>query len=465
MQSIGEQLKQTREARKLTIKQAVQATRIRSCYLEALESDDLSAIPSPVQARGFLRLYAEYLGLNLTVGQVSDLSAIKLDSGLSAVEQPPGLPASLTAPQADSASGQESAAGPKSSSAPPAPVESKTDSLESESEPEPDPGPPPKSQAIFNEIGDQLRERRELLSLTLEEIERHTRVRRHHLEKIETGDFDELPSPVQARGLLNAYASFLDLDAEAILLRFADALQARRMERQPQQPPRKRRASPPALLWLKRFLSADLIFGGGMVLLLLGMSVWGAARLLPGNRPSAESTATEGPSISEVLLAPQVGGETPTPESAPTSIPELGTVIPTDAPPEFLPPTATPLIEFAPAPGVQLTILVVERTYLKVIVDGEVKQEGRVVPGAALKFEGKSRIEVLTGSGAAIQILLNQQNLGVLGNFGEVVNRIYTLNGIETPTPTPSPTPTVTPRQSPTPSPTLTPPVTNTPVP
>ncbi len=56
------------------------------------------------------------------------------------------------------------------------------------------------------------------------------------------------------------------------------------------------------------------------------------------------------------------------------------------------------MLEFAPAPGVKLTVLVAERTYLKVIVDGEVKQEGRVVPGAALQFEGKERIEVLTGS-------------------------------------------------------------------
>ena len=113
----------------------------------------------------------------------------------------------------------------------------------------------------------------------------------------------------------------------------------------------------------------------------------------------------------------------------------------------------------------QLTVLAVERTYLKVIVDGETQYEGRVVPGAALLFEGKARVEVLTGSGAAIQILFNQQNLGVMGNIGEVVNRIYTLNGVETPTPTPSPTPTVTPRQSPTPSPTGTPPAPSTSVP
>lgn len=448
MPSIGEQLKQAREARKLTIKQAVQATRIRSYYLEALESDDLSALPSPAQAQGFLRLYAEYLGLDITAGPVSDLSTTKPVSDLTAL---------LATPQADSPSELRPSASPEASPVP---------SVEPDSpEPKPDPGPPPESQVIFNEIGNQLRGRRELLSLTLDEIERHTRIRKHHLEKIETGDFDDLPSPVQARGLLNAYASFLDLDAEALLLRFADALQARRAERQPQPPPRKRRPSPPVLLWLKRFLSADLIFGGSMVLLLLGMAIWGAARLLPRNGQAAEPTASEGPSISEVLLASPVGGETPTPELLPTSVPELGTLAPTDAPPQSLPPTATPLIEFAPAPGVQLTILVVERTYLKVIVDGEIKQEGRVVPGAALKFEGKSRVEVLTGSGAAIQIMLNQQNLGVMGSFGEVVNRIYTVNGVETPTPTPSPTPTATPRQSPTPSPTITPPVTNTPIP
>src|SRR5512137_463449 len=64
MPTIGEQLKQAREARKLTIKQAALATRVGAHYLEAMEADDLSVMPSNVQARGFLRLYAEFLGLN-----------------------------------------------------------------------------------------------------------------------------------------------------------------------------------------------------------------------------------------------------------------------------------------------------------------------------------------------------------------------------------------------------------------
>jgi len=64
-QTIGQKLKQAREAQKLTLEKASEATRIRAPYLQALETDDLSAMPSPVQARGFLRNYAEHLGLNI----------------------------------------------------------------------------------------------------------------------------------------------------------------------------------------------------------------------------------------------------------------------------------------------------------------------------------------------------------------------------------------------------------------
>jgi transcriptional regulator with XRE-family HTH domain len=62
--SIGVRLKRAREERRLTIPQAASATRIRSHYLEALEKDDLSRVPSAAQARGFLRIYAEFLGLD-----------------------------------------------------------------------------------------------------------------------------------------------------------------------------------------------------------------------------------------------------------------------------------------------------------------------------------------------------------------------------------------------------------------
>src|SRR3972149_4324507 len=60
----GSILKEAREAKNLTIAQVVKATRIRAIYVHAMEADDYSMLPSPVQLRGFLRLYAEFLELN-----------------------------------------------------------------------------------------------------------------------------------------------------------------------------------------------------------------------------------------------------------------------------------------------------------------------------------------------------------------------------------------------------------------
>jgi hypothetical protein len=68
-------------------------------------------------------------------------------------------------------------------------------------------------------------------------------------------------------------------------------------------------------------------------------------------------------------------------------------------------------------------------------------------------------VEVLTGNGSALQIIYNQTDLGVMGIFGELVDRIYTPNSILEPTATITPTPTITPKPS------LTPRTTNTPVP
>jgi transcriptional regulator with XRE-family HTH domain len=64
-ESIGATLRAAREKRQLTLAQVSEITRVRTHYLQALENDDMSAMPSVAQARGFLRIYAQYLGLDL----------------------------------------------------------------------------------------------------------------------------------------------------------------------------------------------------------------------------------------------------------------------------------------------------------------------------------------------------------------------------------------------------------------
>jgi cytoskeletal protein RodZ len=61
---VGQRLRAAREARELTLDQTERATRIRARHLEALERGDYSGMTS-VQAQGFLRNYARFLGLDL----------------------------------------------------------------------------------------------------------------------------------------------------------------------------------------------------------------------------------------------------------------------------------------------------------------------------------------------------------------------------------------------------------------
>ena len=61
--SLGVWLRRSRETRKVDLEDAVRALRIRRRYLQALEMGDYEALPGPIQARGFLRNYARYLGL------------------------------------------------------------------------------------------------------------------------------------------------------------------------------------------------------------------------------------------------------------------------------------------------------------------------------------------------------------------------------------------------------------------
>jgi cytoskeleton protein RodZ len=295
-----------------------------------------------------------------------------------------------------------------------------------------------------------------MLSLTYEEIERHTRVRAAFGKALEEGRLDDLPSPVQTRGILANYAGFLDLDVDAVLLRFADGLQARYRERRPLKPKRSRSmmtvntSLPP---W-RSFIASDLLFGGGMAILLILFAIWGITRVLSlsGAAP-AQATA---PSISDILAGTPLA-----------TLPQDVTLIPAQNVPAVSStpdaPTPSVIAPVGPNVNVQVNLLALESTYLRVTADGMLQFEGRVVPGTAYPYVAQNQIEILVGNAAAIKVTYNGRDLGLMGSFGQVVERVYTPAGVVTatstqlPTATPSPNITLTPSQTPTRTPTLTP--------
>ena len=484
-QTIGQQLKQTRQEKALTIQKVVQATRIRAVYIEAIETDDFESLPSPVQVRAFLRLYAEYLGLSLEAVislQQTDVSSTTLETSLnppvvekittSEVSQPPQPVSNLFLKRLGSHFVRHEH---PISDVSPEPVSPKIDQIVSEkpiSPPDevPDdvhtaPAEPKPSQLIFVAIGETLRQRRESLSLILEEIERHTHVRIHYLQALEAGELDKLPSSVQARGMLSNYARFLDMDVDQLLLRFADGLQVRRVERQTaleltsQKPLVQigRKTSPHTRIkipgFLSRIFSVDILVGGGLIILLLLFSIWGTSRII-GLR-SATTPAPTAPSIADVLdTSPEAGTATPSLAANGT---QLATVLPVAG------ETLAVTIPVSGQGNVHVVVIANDQAWVRVTVDFVIKFTGRVTAGMAYPYDGNTQIEVLTGNGLAISILYNQSTLGPMGNLGDVVDRIYTAKAILEPTATFTPTPSITPTPSATLKPSATPRISATP--
>ena len=57
-------MSRARRARGISLEDAERDTHVSRRYLQALETEDFSIFPAPVYARGFLRTYSRYLGLN-----------------------------------------------------------------------------------------------------------------------------------------------------------------------------------------------------------------------------------------------------------------------------------------------------------------------------------------------------------------------------------------------------------------
>ncbi len=411
----GHTLQRARETQDITLEAAAQVTHIHLRYLKALEAGNLDALPSRAQARGFLRAYAEYLKLDpaplLAMVEAGD-------------DQPFATPA--TAETAEDVESEEEAA-----------------------------------RDLFGKIGGTLRQQRELLGLTLESIEQQIHVRVHYLQALETGDLSGLPSPVQGRGMLNNYASFLGLDPDPLLLDFAEGLQIRHAARQKPAPQQRKRGDGRIRSLLRRVISGDLILGGVLGLALLVFIVWGISQIAStqaGQEPTVTARA-----IADILIPSATPTITPTPSNTP--LPQAATATfalgggDTEPGEESTPaegegaatlPTATPAVNL-PGTGedeaIQIQIVVRQRAWVRVTVDGEIQVEGRVVPGGAYTFSGHEAVEILTGNGAALQVFFNQTDMGPMGIFGEVVSRVFTPTGIVQPTPTiiPTPTPTLTP--------------------
>jgi cytoskeletal protein RodZ len=409
--TIGQILKQSREEQKLSLDEISVLTRVRLKYLTAIEADNFDVLPSSVQQKGFVRAYARALDLD-----------------------PSPLIAQLRLTEDEEVNDESKF--PQN--------ESKTPPTSKETQP-------------LGEIGTTLKTQRERLGFTLSNIENQIFIPERYLKAIENGSLEELPSTVQGRGMVKNYAQFLGLDPEPLLLNYAEALQIRLSRVRNQAPDTGSAIS--LRVWLRRFVASPTILWVGAVLLIASVSIWSGV-LIFGNQGSAsESTATI-PGVADILLPSLT--HTPTleqPLTTPGGIEVDVALTPESADPDVEEgePTSTP--QLTGNEKIQIQLITIQRSWVRVTVDNILAFEGRLLRGSVKLFGGELSIEILTGNAAGVKVIYNQRDLGVMGLYGEVINRVYTAEGIATPTPlvTFTPTPTETPAVTSTPTRTTTP--------
>jgi len=81
MASFGETLKRERESRNISLREIAETTKINIRHLEALEADRFAALPGGVFNKGFVRAYADYLGIDAAAAVRGFLEAMS-DAGV-----------------------------------------------------------------------------------------------------------------------------------------------------------------------------------------------------------------------------------------------------------------------------------------------------------------------------------------------------------------------------------------------
>ncbi len=431
--TIGENLRRTREEKGISIEKVALETKIRIQFLQAIENDEMGSMASPTQAKGFTRLYASFLEMDpwsLFDEETVKSIVLPIDSKTGIIDQESVK---------KSSSKEESIGKPKKSVEPISenanPRARFKDLIPKEEE-------LTQSTQLFNEIGEELRQQRESLGLTLADVERLTKIREIYLYSLEQGNVDALPSTVQGRGILNNYSSFLSIDPAKIQNKFAEGLQQKRLETAAIELTSfdgktiKTKKSP--VTGWRRFLTIDLLVGISVVVILSTLVIWGAIQVIGSSHTVVEPTID---SISNILVNPVT--ETPSTETIVSQEVTQDTAQSTQGI-STVPVDILATITSVNTGPIQLVVVALQRSYLKITSDGKEVFNGRIIPGNVYTFTGSSKILLNSGNAGGIQIYYNQNDMGILGMVGEVISLEFTSKGYVTSTPMFTPSPTIT---------------------
>jgi cytoskeletal protein RodZ len=269
---------------------------------------------------------------------------------------------------------------------------------------------------MMGQLGELLKEARQSKEVSLEQVEEELRIRKKYLQALEEEDFSIMPPEVYVKGFLRNYAIYLGLDPEEVkaLHKGKSAEKGRKPEfigkaGQIAGEETGPRSFPMDMsLTQSRLLAFPFLVISLAILAFLLLGLWAFRQYFP-------LPAETGAETKETVTTRE-----PRPTFTPTSVVTQ----------------ATPSLVGTPTPkaytGVDVELVMLERAWLQVHVDGEKVFEGVFDEGTKITWSGEESVAVRCNNAGGVEVILNGQNLGPLGKRGQVVDQEWTTEEVGT---------------------------------
>ncbi len=273
-------------------------------------------------------------------------------------------------------------------------------------------------------LGKFLKSQRESKKISLREVAKNTRIREHILKAIEEDHPELLPPATYVKGFLLAYAKYLRLDPNDVLLRYERVLKG-----EPPVP------SPPQPLTPKQKIPATRPSKSKPKALWNTKQVWVVVAVIVASfavfyffSPYASKPPIEPLPVRSVEGKPSVAS--PPPAAATARAPEEKPVVEEKKPLTSSPPVAA-AISLQEKKALSLLLRAGEETWVSLQTDDQAEKEMTFKPGDAVSVQASNRIRIKLGNAGGLDLTLNGRPLGKFGKSGEVVTLVITLQGVE----------------------------------
>jgi cytoskeleton protein RodZ len=268
-------------------------------------------------------------------------------------------------------------------------------------------------------IGQILEQARNERGLTLEEVEYATKIRKRYLVGLEREDYGVLPDAVYAQGFLRTYANYLGLDGDELSREFKDRRRPRRERAISHGAPNKSEFDQPLINpgevgvdRRRKGVSGTTIATLLVALLALAAVVGALYYVGRGVQISGENPAPSQEQADDGSRS-QAGGKEP---SETRGREEAATGGDSKGAGKAEPESVTVEVRVAGS-----------ASWLSILADGRLAYEQIAQPGFSQTFEARREISIRTGNAGAVGVEVNGQDLGKLGESGEVLTRDFTL--------------------------------------